>query len=95
MVSLSIYDLLSVDTVYSLSDFVHCLAYWIKILADKILKYFFNFSQKIEYDISCKLSPKETICMKYKIIFSGKNKNHTINVLSAEFAQSMLSLILL
>ena len=30
---------------------------------------FFFFSQKIGFDISCKLSPKETICMKCQIVF--------------------------
>ena len=30
-----------------------------KISADNILKYFSYFSQKIGFDISCKLSPKE------------------------------------
>ena len=29
----------------------------------------------------------ETICMKCQILFSGKNKNNIINLLSAEFAQ--------
>ena len=38
--------------------------------------YFSYFSQKIKYDISCKLSPKETICMKCQILFSGKNKKN-------------------
>ena len=37
------------------------------------------FSQKTRFDISCKLSPMETVCMKYQILFSGENekkKNH-------------------
>ena len=34
--------------------------------------YFSYFSQKTGFDISCKLSPKETICMKCQILFSGK-----------------------
>ena len=33
-------------------------------------------SQKTGFDISCKLSPKETICMKCQILFSGKNKKN-------------------
>ena len=41
--------------------------------ADAILKYFSYFSEKIGYDTSCKLSPKETICMKCQILFSRKN----------------------
>ena len=28
---------------------------------------------KIGFDISCKLSPEETVCMKFQILFSGKN----------------------
>ena len=40
----------------------------------KFCKHFFLifFSMKIEFDISCKLSLKETICMKYQIQFSQK-----------------------
>ena len=34
----------------------------------------FYFSQKIEFDILCKLSPLETICLESQILFSGKNK---------------------
>ena len=34
--------------------------------------YFSYFSQKIRFDISCKLSPKETICMKCQFLFSQK-----------------------
>ena len=37
--------------------------------ADAILKY---FSQKTGSDISCTLSPKETICKKHQNLFSGK-----------------------
>ena len=44
---------------------------------------FLIFSQKIGFDLSCKLSPEETICMKCQILFSGKN----INLSFAEFAQ--------
>ena len=32
--------------------------------------------QKTGFDISCKLSPMETICMKCQIQFSGKNKKN-------------------
>ena len=55
--------------------------------ADDILKFFFffsNFSQKTDFDISCKLSPEETICMKCQNLFSGKNKTNTIALSSAE-----------
>ena len=51
-------------------------------------KYFsFFFSQKTGFDISCKLSPLETICMIYQILFSWKTKKNNINLLSAELAQ--------
>ena len=53
-----------------------------------MLKYFSYFSEKIGFGISCKLSPKETICMKCLSIFSQKNKKNTTNLSSAEFAQS-------
>ena len=32
----------------------------------------FIFSQKIGFDVSCKLSPWETICIKRQILFSEK-----------------------
>ena len=32
------------------------------------------FFQKGGFDISCKLSPLETICIKFLILFSGKNQ---------------------
>ena len=53
------------------------------------LKYISYFSQKTGFDISCKLSPKETICMKCQILFSGKNKKN-INLSSAENSQRVV-----
>ena len=41
--------------------------------ADNILKYSY-FYYKVGFDISCKLSPKDTICIKCLSLFSGKNK---------------------
>ena len=35
-----------------------------------------TFSQKIGFDISCKLSPFEMICINYQILFSEKNKKN-------------------
>ena len=35
--------------------------------------------------ISCTLSPKETICMKCQILFSGKNKKKDFEMVYAEF----------
>ena len=43
-----------------------------------------------EIDISYKLSPMETICMKCQILFSGNNKKNIINLPSAEFAQRVV-----
>ena len=45
-----------------------------KIFSASILKYFFLLSQKIVFDISCKLSPRE-------------NRRTIINLSSAESAQ--------
>ena len=38
--------------------------YWVKNSAENVLLLLFYFSQKTGFDISCKLSPNETICMK-------------------------------
>ena len=58
--------------------------------ADDLLKYFSYFSQKTGFDISCKLSLIETICMKYQILFYGENKKNIINLSSAELAQRVI-----
>ena len=52
---------------------------------------YFYFSQETGFDISCKLSPLETICMKCQILFSGENNKNIISLRSAEFAHSMVS----
>ena len=53
------------------------------------MTFFLFFFQKTGYDISCILSPKETICMKCRILFSGKNKKKHFKMSSAEnFTQS-------
>ena len=44
------------------------------ISADDILKYFSYFPLKTGFDILCKLSPIETICMKCQILFYEKKK---------------------
>ena len=48
------------------------------------MKYFSYFSQKTGFDISCKLSTMEIVCMKSHIQFSRKNKKKIIKLLSAE-----------
>ena len=45
------------------------------------------FFLKKGFDSSCKLSPKETICMKCQSLCSGKKNTKNINLSSAEFAQ--------
>ena len=46
------------------------------------------------FDISCKLSPMKTICVKCQILFSGEknNKKNITSVLSAEFGQTVVKL---
>ena len=66
------------------------LAHWVKISLDDIFKYFFYFTQKTGFAISCKLSPLETVCMKCQILFCGKNKENIANLLSAELAQRVV-----
>ena len=41
-----------------------------------IQKYYFYFSQKTGFDISCKLPPIETICMKCQSLFSVENNKN-------------------
>ena len=41
----------------------------------KLMIFFSYFSQKTGFDISCKLSPLGTICMKCQSLFSVENKN--------------------
>ena len=54
--------------------------------------YFLLFSQKIGFDMLCKLSPpKETICIKCQILFSGNNKKNVFNLSSGEFANRVKS----
>ena len=47
---------------------------------------FFLFLMENRLDISCKLSPDETICIKCQSLFSGEKK---INLPSAELAQKV------
>ena len=54
----------------------------------EILFLFFSIKQDLEFYANCllKLSPKEIICMKCKILFSGEKRNTIINLSSAELA---------
>ena len=55
------------------SDFTTFFTFLAYSTDDKLV-IFSDFSSKIGSDISCKLSPLETISMKCQILFSGKNK---------------------
>ena len=48
------------------------LALLVKFSVNEILNFFSYFSKKTGFDISCKLSLLETICMKCLTLFSGK-----------------------
>ena len=71
----------------------YCSAVCIKFSADDILKCFSYFSQKTGFDISCKLSPLETICMNCQILFSGKTRKNIISLVSAELAKRVVKAI--
>ena len=50
------------------------------------------FSPKTGFDISCKLSPVETICMKFQILFFCKNKNNISKYCHLKVLPRMLSI---
>ena len=58
-----------------------------------MLNYFsdFFFLPENRFDISCILFPKETICMKCQLFYE-KNMKNIINLWSAEFTDSILSI---
>ena len=62
----------TVYTRFAYRQSIYHFACWVKNSADDILKYFSHFSQKICFDILCKLSPKETICIECQSIFFVK-----------------------
>ena len=53
----------------------NCVCYhnilWANLADDKLILFFLSV-QKIDFDISKKKIPKETICMKCQTLFSGK-----------------------
>ena len=69
-----------INTHYYYSDMIWC-SQWSNVLEPLSLSgliqqttnwwYYSNFSQKRGFDISCKWSPLETICIKCQILFSG------------------------
>ena len=52
---------------------------------------FFFFLQKIGFDISCKLSPKEIVCMKCQRLLSGKNEKYISKCRLLKFQPRLLS----
>ena len=62
------------------------LKLWVK-LSDDILK---HFSQRLAFDISCKLSPIEKICQNCQILFPLTNKKIITNLSSAELAKRVV-----
>ena len=44
----------------------------------------FYLSQETGFDISCKFSPLEKICMKFQVLCSGKKQEKYFKILSAE-----------
>ena len=77
-------------TPYHLTVLTKCLALWVKFSVDDILKYFSDFSQKTGFDISCKFSLLEKICMECQRSFSGKNKKNITNLSSAELVKRVV-----
>ena len=61
-----------------------------KIFSRQHIEIFFFFFLETVFDISCKLSPLETICINWQILFSGKNKKEIISLLSTELNQIKL-----
>ena len=64
-----------------------------KLTADDILKYFAPPPPpppKTGFDISCKLSPMETICMKCQSLFSEESKNDITSLSSTELAKRVV-----
>ena len=51
---------------------------WAILADDKFVIFYIISLQKTGFDILCKLSPLETICMKCQILFSGKNKENIL-----------------
>ena len=64
-----------------------------KYSEDDVWKYFrCLFFPKVGFDILCKLSPYETICMKFQSLLSGKNKNNVTNLSSPGFPQRVIKI---
>ena len=51
---------------------------------------FHIFSKKLGFDISCKLSPEETICMKCQVLVSGNYKKKYTKTISKSLLLNFL-----
>ena len=54
-------------------DTLTCIILWANSADDTLMIAFFYFSPKTGFDISCQLSPKQTIRVKGQILISRKN----------------------
>ena len=85
----NMFPVLSVINHYLLKAEGHCyysLNCWERKKNKEI--FFLIFFLKIGFDISCKLSPLKTICMKWQILFYGEK--NLINLWSAESVHSVV-----
>ena len=62
---------------------------WANSAGDTLISFSY-FTHKVDFDISCKLSPRETICLKCQSLFSGRYKNNISKCL-LNFLPIMLS----
>ena len=65
---------------------------WFNSPDNKLIIFFLFFTDTyfIGFGIPCKLSPKETTCMKYWSLFLGKKKKNIIKLSSAEFSHKVV-----
>ena len=69
--------------IVSIGDNLHEMS---NLFSGNVFFFFFLFfPRKQVFDISCKLSPLETICMKCQNLFSGKNKKKHFLSSAAKF----------
>ena len=57
---------------------------------EELIMFFSYFFKKIGFEISCKLTPKESICMKCQSLFSGKYKKNISKSCLQKFLGSIL-----
>ena len=72
-----------------MSQYLTFTTLWANSADDKLM-IFFLFFQKIGFVISCKLSSKETICMKCQSLFYGTNKKNISKFCLQKFLPSVL-----